>query len=990
MAIGTDYIIRYLSDIRGVATDAKKIEAINAATASNIQNQYGQVTKVIAAIPSSFKNIPIKIKKEKGFVEAIKSIETVGQVVQTTNGSFLELTKTTTSINGKLQTVSGGMKDVTNQFVKGNLETSKANKIFTNYADNIKQLAGRALLTIPIWIALRGAIQSVSATFTNGVKDLLSFDLAVQKIRNNLSGTTGQVDADFKRIRDTITKTSKETGVGTEEIAGAVKQFATLGFSAEESLQGAIGATKLSIALFGNASDTAEAFAKALNILIDRSAGAKSAADQMNEAFALTSQLEETNNFEIKDVTEALNKFAGTAAGVGLTMSQTLKILAALGTAGRTGSEGATLLSTSFNTLLKNLPKISQSLGITVQAGESTFSIFSRILEKITELNRTPGGQNAAIQSISDIFGGAKGIKIIQSLVAVKDILDKNNKLTGDSNALNEKSARTLASASSQAKILANNIKESGKAFIGALLGSDDFADSLKKLNDIVTGLGESLRTTGSVLRAIFDNLGLIAGTAFLLRWRSTVTISALLSSILASRAAVASTGIFLSNIFALGFGRGLGILGGIAGRSISTALLTARASIAGAATVLAGAALIPFLAVAATAGAIFSSIWSKEQIRKNKEASDAGQLAAQQFIAGLQGKLAIPDLQAVIDLKVKEVNNGNISAQREVDLLKKQLQKQIDAGGTIPLNVQVQISFQEQQTLAKKILQNKLDELKAQGASNSEILKATGYYSQQLRIEESITDQTLRRLDLQKAINDEKRLEGKLSSDSIKLFDIANTQGVDIARQIGDVLAGNTDFDSFIRAGGKAAEVFQKEFADLFKQKQAETFFKGNIIPGINTLQGGSSVPIQEQTLQNPISRFSGDLAIQQNRAESVFTKLSNPQQAQDLNTKAIDANTVSIESLTETFKLGLPLFGKDAQRFVENKVQPKQVIDLNLNIDGRNLNFSGSPDAIRQLAGQLTPNIQQAVEKSLVNKLKNQPGSDFSQAAGQNALDQ
>lgn len=984
MALGTDYIIRYLSDIRGIAVGAKQIESINAATASKIQAQYGQVTKVIADLPSSIKNIPIKVNGQ----EAIKSLETVGQVVQTSNGSFLELSKTTTRISGNITGVAGGMKDVTNQFVKSTLETSKANKVFTNYADTIKQLGGRALLTIPIWLALRTVMTSFFSTISNGIKDLLAFDLSLQKIRNNLSGTTGEVESSFKRIRTVITQTSKDTGISTEEIAGAVKQFATLGFSAEESLQGAIGATKLSIALFGNASDTAEAFAKALNILIDRSAGAKTAADQMNEAFALTSQLEETNNFEIKGVTEALNKFAGTAAGVGLTMNETLKILAALGTAGRTGSEGATLLSTSFNTLLKNLPLLSKNLGITTQAGESTFSIFNRILAKITDLNNTPGGQSAAIQSISEIFGGARGIKIIQSLVGVKDILDKNIALTGDYNALNEKVTRTLASESKQAQILGNNVKEAGKEFIAAVFGVDGLGNAIKSLSKTIKDLGETIKGTGSIINAVFSNLGLIAGTAFLIRFKAVTTVSALFAGIAAQQGTLALLGGKLAIIFSKGFVTGLRVLGKLAlGSLVSGFVGVGAAGILGAAVT---AIFSPIVLTVGLLGKIAADAFTNEFIRKQRENYDKIENDALQFIDGLRGKLAIPELTQLITVKTSLLKPGDLAGAREIGLLRAQLQKQIDAGGTIPLDVKIQISFQEQQTLAKKILQNKLDELKTQGATNSEILKATGYYSQQLKIEESITDQVTRRLDLQKAINEEKRLEGKLSSDSIKLFDIAQTEGVDIARQIGDVLAGSTDFDNFIRAGGKAAEVFQKEFADLFKQKQAETFFKGNIVPGVSTLQGGSGVTIQEQNIQNPLSRFSTELSLVQKRAESLFEKLSNPQQEQNNNIQALQSNTASIQSLTETFKLGLPLFGQDAQRLVESKVQPKQVIDLNLNIDGRNLNFSGTPDAIRQLAGQLTPNIQQAVEKSLVDKLKNQPGSNISQAAGQNALDQ
>jgi TP901 family phage tail tape measure protein len=411
-------------------------------------------------------------------------------------------------VGNDLKTTSNAVKNVTNEFKQTSIETAKSAKWFSALGNNITQLASRALLTIPIWIALRGAIMGFFGGIAGGIKDLIAFDLALQKIRNNMSGTTAEIASNFKKIRASITEASKATGISTEELAKAVKEFATLGFSANESLQGALGATKLSIALFGDAGETAGAFARALNIMIDRSKGAKSAVDQMNEAFALTSQLEETNNFEIKNVTEALDKFAGTAAGVGLTLNQTLAILAALGTAGRRGSEGATLLSTSFNQLLSNIPKLTKSLGLVVGAGDSTFNTFRRIIDKITELNKTPGGQTAAISAISDIFGGARGIKIVQSLIAVKDILDKNIATLPSFAALTEKVNRTMESESKQAQILGNNLKEMGKSFITAIAGSEDFAKAIVLLNNIVIFASKRLEDFGSSVNSIFTSLG--------------------------------------------------------------------------------------------------------------------------------------------------------------------------------------------------------------------------------------------------------------------------------------------------------------------------------------------------------------------------------------------------------------------------------------------------------------------------------------------------
>jgi TP901 family phage tail tape measure protein len=866
MALGTDYIIRYLSDISGAVQGAKQLETINSNLGKSIQEKYGQAIKSIGQIPTQIKEIPIKFNGK----DAMKTIQTVGEVVQTANGSFLQLGKTQTFINGTLLNTSNSVKNVTDQFVKGNLEAAKGSKIFTNFGDNVKQLAGRAILTIPIWIALRAAIMGFFSGITGGIKDLIAFDLSLQKIRNNMSGTASEVDSNFKKIRNSITEASKATGISTEELAKAVKEFATLGFSANESLQGALGASKLSIALFGDAGETAGAFARALNIMIDRSKGAKSAIDQMNEAFALTSQLEETNNFEIKMVTEALDKFAGTAAGVGLTMNQTLAILAALGTAGRRGSEGATLLSTSFNQLLANIPKITKSLGLVVNAGESTFVTFRRIIDEITRLNNTPGGKNSAIEAMGEIFGGARGIKIVQSLVAVKDILDKNIATLPSFAALNVKVERTINSESKQAEILGNNIKEMGKSFITAVIGSEDFTGTLIILNNTVKATSEGLNGLGSSVRLLFTNFSLVS---------------------LASSAFI---------------------------ESIKDLDKKAHTSFQKIVDGLKGQLSIPDLTVLI------------EKITLNQKPDDKPTM---RLIAALRTQL-----------------------QNQMDATKIEVKPQVEIAPVI--------SFAKQQEVAKAILGFKLNELKLNNATNAELIIGTQAYTDQLGIVEELIDTVKRRLDLEMAINEENnnlskiqksglienqleflKLQGatqlqiiqqrielekmynvsktredllrdelnlnkaiteekinqnKVSSDSVKLFEISKKFGIQAASTVANFLSGKIPVTAFEK-GGRESDLMPvlKEFfsAQLEQMQAAEFFFKGRgagiPIPERQALQEFRALPLEAIKIP-PINTTVGNINVE---IKKLFKQEDTAKQIMDSILEAI-RNDPSIES--------------------------------------------------------------------------------------------
>lgn len=910
--LGTDYIVRYLSDIKDAVKGAKNLETINAATAKKIQDQYGQAVAVIGKLQPNLKIAPITSGK---FAGLNKEILTTGEIVKTTNGSFLEMSQTQTLIGGQLQSTSGNVKDVTNQFVKNNIEIAKSGKFFSNLGDNVKQLAARAILTIPIWIALRAAITGLFQGISGGIKDLIAFDLALQKIRNNLQGTPQEVSIAFKKIRSEITQASKETGRSTEEIATAVKQFATLGFNAEESLSGALGATKLSIALFGDAGETAGAFAKAINILANRSQGAKSVVDQMNEAFALTSQLEEKNNFEIKNVTEALDKFAGTAAGVGLTMNQTLQILAALGTAGRQGSEGATLLSTSFNQLLTNLPKLQKTLGLVNITGESTFDTFRRILNEVVRLNQTPGGQPASIKAISDIFGGARGIKIVQSLVAVKNILDENINTLPNFNALNEKVKRTLETESGQAQILSNNLKEAGKSFIIAFTGSEDFTGAIINLNKAIVSITEPLKTLGVTLRVIFDNLGLIAGTSFVISFLKVVTIEKLFAGIAAQQAAAELLGIKLAFIFSKGWLVGFKTLGKLALSSLATSFATGGI-ITSIGTILA-AIFTPLTIGVAVGGKILGDVlinnWRRRIEERNKEIIDQGD----KIIQALKGGLSIPELTALIGKLTLELPKDKIDFTKikAVAGLRKQLEKQLNFGeikAGIPVDFEPVISFAEEQDIAKKILQNKLEQLRLQGATNKQLAEAEILGTQALNIKEDELSLLNQQLNLEKAIQQEKRLQNKLGADSVKLFDIAQKEGIQVAKQIGDVLAGETDFSNFIRRGGRAVEVFKEEFADLFKQQQALQFFSGERVSGLPDLRGGTRIAIEEDLLRGGQGVSQAELQIALEKAKRQF------QQIQQINTTVPVqiTNNIDISKLNEVKKAVIDQIVKDGPK--------------------------------------------------------------------------
>lgn len=785
MAESTTHIIQYIADLKNVQQSLRNLDRINKNVAQNLGGEFGKVTQVISRTLDSISQRRIQVDGR----EATETIAQFSTVVKTADGSIRTLTE-----RGK---VLGDTFQTTNATFKRGAATTKT------FATNIATLAKRAALTIPTWIALRGAITGVLNTIRDGVRGLVEFDRALQKARLSLGGTAEDIENNFQTLRQEAVRLSIETGQSVETIVNAFQRFATVGFDFETSLSGANSATKLAVTLFGDAEQNANAFARAFRILQDTSEDAAPASEQLAQIIAQTADLFKDNAFEVNELASALERFAPVANIANFSAQQTISVLAALQTAGIRGTRAGRLLGTSILQLDKNFNKISQVLGLQINPQlTTTFERFQLVLQAITDLNKID--QLAASQAVQELFGGVRGAQTVQALVAVSDILDDVLSRTGNIDEFNKAFERVSQTAAVQSDRFKTLRTEVGRAFVEGVTGADNFDDALLTIND-------NLQASIGVVKGFGTAIGAVFGTA-----ADAVTLF-----------------------------------------SISDAEV-------------------------------------KQSIAEFRETLN------RQITAGFQEALSTDQLANLIDELEKEADRsikvgGDLSFPVEsISLLKDQLEKQLEEGDPVVIPIEPKIegvtgargdflAVQDQQAIAKLILENQLDLLRAQGASNAEILKAEGFLIQQLNIQEDALSKLERQLNIEREINNEKRLQNNLSSETVKLFRIAQEEGTQIARQIGDVLAGDIDFTSFVRRGGRALEVFQEQFAQIFEQQQAQRFFQGLSVPGSN-LRGGAGIQIQEQL--GPISRFDAQAAIRQSRAEADFRRIqANIQSTSNIN---------------------------------------------------------------------------------------------------------
>jgi len=829
MALGTDYIIRYLSDISGAVKGAKDVEAINARVAQNIQERYGKVASVIGQIAPKSVISPITSGQ---FAGLNKEIVTTGEIVKTTSGSFLELSKTQTIIGGELRNTSSSIRDVTSQFVKTNLEAEKGNKVFTNLGDNIKQLAGRALLTIPIWLALRSAVMGTLSAMQEGFQALVTESLALQKAKQNLQGSVTDIAANFAKLKEESKALALETGISQDKIISAFQKFATVGFDYTTSMSGANSATKLAIILQGDAVEVANAFARSMRVLIDRSKGAKSESEQLADAMSLTLELWRTNAFEIGEMTQSLEKFSGTAKTMNFTTAQTIALLATLGTAGLRGSQAGTLLKTSIGKLVENLDKLSASVGIKFNKNlDSAFDVLVRVIDQIKILSETSKLAPEATEAIAEIFGGVRGAQPVRALIALREELQKALDTTPDLKKFNDSFIETE-------KVLGNVVarfhvanQEIGKGFITGITGGEDFVHSLDKIVETLNNIQSNAKDFGDALRLPFSE-----GFKASMQYINAITEAGRLAADF-----VAPKSFKESLIEALQGGTSLENLTNVFNELLKVQTFKINVGLDES---FLNAALQNLKEAIRTFGLEPQKDITAEIERQINLIEDMVS-AEQKSIPVVATKKDIIQLEGAARKELSALGLTELEIEEKILFFRETSGKFMEADLILQKELINNMARVEEIELRRSrdrgLIDNQLEILKLQGATSLQLVQQRIELERLYGVNQSRADLLRNELELNKEITKEKINQNKVSNDSVKIFEIAQRFGNTTATRISEFLTGNRPVTAF-ETGGAQSDLMPilKEFfsAQLAQAQATRFFFEGR----------GTNIPIPER----------------------------------------------------------------------------------------------------------------------------------------------
>jgi len=317
-------------------------------------------------------------------------------------------------------------------------------------------------------------------------------------------------------------------------------------------------------------------------------------------------------------------------------------------------------------------------------------------------------------------------------------------------------------------------------------------------------------------------------------------------------------------------------------------------------------------------------------------------------------------------------------------------LTENITQGKSTQLTIKPVISESQLEKLNNAIIKSELEQLRSQGALTSQLIERENRLEDIFGINRSLETSLDRQLDKERALSEEKRLQSELGNESLKLFRIAKESGTDVAKNIADVLSGETDFSSFIRRGGEAVDIFKDKFADIFEQQQALAFFKGDIVPGEAGLRGGTriTVPEEDRVRISDLPKISSSVLRQQALIAQQSLQTLTPEKLQALQAQRDTSQLIDLPTRQPTFTdrtaevIGNAIAQTPIAGALTSKDLPtvsKSEVIFKVQFEGEKpVIFEGSKEDFAKFASEkIGKEVEEKISKDLIN-----PGSKVSQA--------
>lgn len=385
--------------------------------------------------------------------------------------------------------------------------SAKAGKQTETLEQSISRLAKRAILTIPLWLALRSVFTGVIRTIGDMVRANVEFEEKMARVRTVVSASSKNIEGDMLLIKRSILDVATTSRASLGDLTDAFYFLRTANLSTEEAMAGFLPTVDAMVGTMNNAKDTARAVAGIYNTMknnLDDNLTTHEKFRQIADALTYTYA---TQDVQLDELIQSYTKIAPYLSGLNDSFNDIITTLGFLNTrmlrAGRTGR----LTGRAILQLTKNADKLRDIFGITFDPDEPIS--FLRTIEEISKQfqnqEKLTARQSQALQEVFATRGGVAVRLLVQNF----DELNEELRLADENMAGFAERMREIREATITAQVarLKNNIAVLGNEFVTGAYSSGDMVDALELLNDTLSTLRPTVRAIGDIFGYISYNL---------------------------------------------------------------------------------------------------------------------------------------------------------------------------------------------------------------------------------------------------------------------------------------------------------------------------------------------------------------------------------------------------------------------------------------------------------------------------------------------------
>ncbi len=414
------------------------------------------------------------------------------------------------TLKGDKAVITGlrGMQRELNKSKKAMGMTGKAGK---SMGDVIGNLAKRALLTIPVWLAFRAVLMGIVRTIGNMIRANLDFEDGLARIRTVMQGTAGAINRDIAIMKNVILDMASKTSLGLKDLSEVMYYLKTANLSALESMSAFPHVVQAVLGTGADVKTMVRAIAGAYNTMGKYMDSALTPFEKFQEIADALTYTFATQEVEMNELVAGYTKFAPYVSGLEDDFTTLITIIGVLNTkmlkSGRTGR----LLGRAILQISKNSKKLSSIFDIAFDPDKpiNFLNLLENIASKMKEGAKLTKKQGDAIQ---EVFATRAGVPIRLLVKDMETLIDAVKRAGVEASGFTKKIAEIRElTITRQMKRMGNILSVLSNNFMSGVYGAGSFAYSLQQLNDTLAKAGLPLKRYGQLIGWLWTNIARLA-----------------------------------------------------------------------------------------------------------------------------------------------------------------------------------------------------------------------------------------------------------------------------------------------------------------------------------------------------------------------------------------------------------------------------------------------------------------------------------------------